>query len=296
MQTSSTSPRPLSPFQNPHAMTQGQGNAIDWAKVSAYFYNIGKFIVKLSGAAAVGDETLDVDALEYPLPKGTVLDFGQYDPVTVTVADADVNATETTIGVVALTGPIPNGTILQFSGAGAGFAKLTAAAVAGATSLTVEALPEDIDDAATAEFPGGAQNAELVEDAEAGAIELIVEPLSLAIANDAEALADSTGTNDKRKIPMGTVMVKDATSGLLVPRRDRGASEEAIGFLASDADENSRSDAKSGYGIVIGNTTIWENLCPDSDSAGDLPAAYKTELKANGVGFVFEDWSDTRIA
>lgn len=293
MQTSSTSPRPLSPFHNPYAMTQGHGGPIDWAKVSAYFYNVGKFTVKLSALSAIGDTTLDVDALEFPLRKGTNLDFGSQASVTVTTS-AQANAGATSIAVNALSGPIPSGTVLDFTGAGE-FATLTADAAAGATSLTVEALDATIESADTATYQGGPLNAEVTADAEAGAVSVTVAPLPFALANDAEALADATGSNDKRMIPMGTVMARDAVSGLLIPRRDITAAEPAIGFLASDAEEDSVSDSKSGYGLVIGNTTIYENLCPDA-VADDLPAAYKTELAANSLGFVFEDWSDSRLS
>lgn len=291
MQTSSTSPRPLAPWQNPYSMTLGQGNAIDWSRVSAYFFNVGKFTVKLSAGAAVGAETLAVDALSYGIKKGTVLDFGNYEPVTVTTS-AQATAGATSISVNALSGPLPNGTILNFTGAGE-FAMLTAAAAAGATSLTVEALDATIESADTATFDGGAINAEVVADADAGDTSLSVEPLQFAIANDAEALADGTGTNDGRMIPAGTVMAR-TSAGLLIPRRDAVA-EQAIGFLVSDAEEGAAQDAKTGYGIVIGNTTIYENLCPDADGAGDLPSAYKTELGTNTLGFVFVDWADDRV-
>lgn len=293
MLRTSQGPRPLLPWVSPAQMDlSGHSNAIDWPKVSAYFFAQGKFTVKLSAAALKGAVALAVDALPYPVKKGANLDFGRYAPVTVTLSGNEAIG-QTAIGVTALTGPIPNGAILT-SGVGE-FMKLTAAAVAGDVSLTVEALEVAWEAADTAVFDGGGINAEVTADADAGATALVVEPLPFAIADNAEAIADSTGSSDGRMIPAGTVMCRVPSTELLLPRRDRSASEEAVGFLVSDAHEFSVSDAKTGYGLVIGGTEIYENLCPDADGAGDLPAAYKSELAANTHGFIFVDWTDTRV-
>lgn len=89
---------------------------------------------------------------EHRLPGGGMLDasaFAQTDTeVLVKVNDADVNAGETALTVEALSGAIPSGTVLEFSDGN--FAKLSANAAAGATSLTVVALDADIADDATA--------------------------------------------------------------------------------------------------------------------------------------------------
>lgn len=92
---------------------------------------------------------------EHLLPGGGRVDpaqFRRYDAVVVTVS-ANAVATDTSIDVDALSGPIPSGTILDFSDAGK-FALLTADADAGDISITVEALPENIDDGDTATYPG----------------------------------------------------------------------------------------------------------------------------------------------
>lgn len=294
MQTQSTGPRPLLPWHNPHAMLQGQGNAVDWSKVSAYFYQLGKFTVKLSALSAVGDTSLDVDALTYPLEVGQVIDFGEAETVVVTLS-ANEAIGQTELSVNALTGPVPSGAVLNFGVNEQ--AVLTADAAEGAISITVEALDTALESGDSAVYQGGRKQAIVDAPADAGAVAVTVEPLQFALANDAEGLADATGTGDGRRIPAGTVMSK-TTAGLLIPRRDGAAGSEvqSIGFLTSDAEEGAPQDAKSGYGIVIGNTVIWENLCPDSDTAGDLPADYKTELATNTLGFVYEDWSDSRLS
>lgn len=136
---------------------------------------------------------------------------------------AQANAAATSISVTALPVALPVGTVLDFSGAGE-FAILTAAAAAGATSLTVEALDAQIESGDTATY-------------------LISE------------------SNDK-VIPAGTVMCELST-GYVVPRAARPGSEEAIGLLWSTATQNENSAALSGYGIIVGGV-IYETLLPET--------------------------------
>jgi len=86
---------------------------------------------------------------------GGQLDVSQFtgDESVTVVADGNAMVTATSISVDALSGPIPNGTVLYF-GTGK-FARLTAAAVAGATSLSVEALTAQVDDDDEAVYDAG---------------------------------------------------------------------------------------------------------------------------------------------
>lgn len=101
---------------------------------------------------------------EHLVPGGAKLiaaEFLATDAVVVTTT-AEALATATTIAVAALSGAIPVGTILYF-GAASEFARLTAAAAAGATSLTVEALPQTIESGDVATYTGsGSQLATVV--------------------------------------------------------------------------------------------------------------------------------------
>jgi len=63
---------------------------------------------------------------------------------------------------------------------------------------------------------------------------------------------------------------------------------EAKGLLASNAEENSRVDSLSGYGVIVGGV-IYETLLPES-----LTAAVKSELQDHSTGFAFETYEDTR--
>jgi hypothetical protein len=92
---------------------------------------------------------------EHLIPGGARLNVAAFpapDAVTVTAGTGGAAQGAGAIPVVALSGPIPNGTILAF-GAGE-FAKLTAAAAAGAESLTVEALVNAIEEGDTATYAG----------------------------------------------------------------------------------------------------------------------------------------------
>lgn len=89
------------------------------------------------------------------IPGGAKVDAAQFlatDAVVVTMgANASIGATSLT--VAALTGPIPSGTVLDFGTNK--FARLTAAAAAGATTLAVAAIPTALTNATdSATYPG----------------------------------------------------------------------------------------------------------------------------------------------
>lgn len=92
---------------------------------------------------------------EHLVPAGVKLDVAQFyapDSVRVVVGAAGAAANATSVPVDALSGPIPSGTVLDFGAKK--FARLTAAAVAGATSLTVSALATALVDDDAARFMG----------------------------------------------------------------------------------------------------------------------------------------------
>lgn len=98
-------------------------------------------------ADGIGAETL--------IPGGARLDPSQFlaeDAVVVTVGAAGAAQGAVSVPVDALSGPIPSGTVLYFGGAKV--AQLTAAAAAGATALTVAALPTALVDNDTATYGG----------------------------------------------------------------------------------------------------------------------------------------------
>jgi hypothetical protein len=273
---------------DPHSIMRLDGRQIDWANVPNSYRNGAVKVTVGAAGAAIGATAIPVDALPGAIPAGEVLNFGTYAPVTVTVNGA-ASAGATSITVQALSGPIPSGTVLNFTGAGE-FAVLTAAAAAGATSLTVEALDAAIEDTDTALFPGGTKMARLTAAAAAGATSLTVDELQFALVNDEVAYYGGTG---QKSIPAGKVMCELA-SGKVCPRDSRPGSETAMALLETTAIEGEPSQAKTGFGMIVGGV-IYENLLPDA-SGGTISSTYKTELQTAGVGtgFAWQQYADNR--
>lgn len=97
----------------------------------------------------------DYSGRESIMPVPVKLDpaaFNGEDAVRVTVGAAGAAADAVTVPVDALPGPIPAGTVLDFGDKK--FARLTAAAAAGAVTLAVAALATALADDDTATYPG----------------------------------------------------------------------------------------------------------------------------------------------
>jgi hypothetical protein len=266
------------------------GRQIDWDLLGDTFVENPQTI-KLNGAVAKGAVSLVVDALPIDLEIGTVLDFGEYDPVVVTASAALANAVS--VGVTALSGPIPSGTVLDFGTTK--FAVTTADAAAGATTIAVRALPTALAGGETATFKGGEQVAVVDVAAAAGATSVHVEEVPLSIGDNAEAILqgpinfeESTG----RKVLAGTV-VDLLSSGKVVPSSLATAGVTAYGILETNANEDSETDAATGYGVLVSGS-FYENLLPDNDKGTPpaIPAGYKTELLARGGFWLFDQYGD----
>lgn len=258
------------------------GRQIDWDYVTAAYRDTSETIT-VNGDAAAGATSITVDALPVKVKAGTILNFGSLAPVTVTMNDASVSAGDTSITVTALSGPIPAGTFLDFSGGtNAQVARVNTAAAAGATTLTVYPLDGTIANTQTATFPGGTIQARVTANAAAGATSLTVDELQFLVADDSTAILEGT---DDYTVLAGTVMA-ELSSGKVVPRAIRPASETAIGLLESNASASDRSAALSGYGVIIGGA-IFENLLPDANGGSTISSTYKTELQTAGVGTGF---------
>lgn len=100
---------------------------------------------------------------EHLVPGGAMVDPAQFvaeDAVVVNVGAAGAPIGATTVPVDALSGPIPTGTTLYFNTNK--FARLTAAAAAGATTLTVAPLPTALVDADVATYAGAGSKKKLI--------------------------------------------------------------------------------------------------------------------------------------
>lgn len=163
-------------------------------------------VVTPSAPAAIGATAVSVAALTGAIPSGTILNFGTYAPVTVTLADASVAAGDTSVTVSALSGPIPAGAVLDFTaGTNAQLAKLSAAAAQGDTTLTVYPLDGTIANGQTAVFAGGTKQARLTADAAAAATSLTVDELQFALATTDSATYAGSGSKIK-SVPSGTLV------------------------------------------------------------------------------------------
>lgn len=168
------------------------------------------------------------------------------------VATAQASSSTTSISVAALKKAIPAGTLLVFrSSSAASVAIVTATAAVGSTSLTVDSLDETVENNMVAYFGG-----------RGGAF-----------------------------IHAGTV-VDLLPNGKVIPSAlGAGGGVTAYGILETNAEEDAKEDAVTGYGIMVGGF-FYENLLPEADSSGDISGTWIAELRARGGSWQFDDYSD----
>ena len=167
---------------------------------------------------------------------------------------------------------------------------LTAGAAQGAVSITVAALSGAVAPGAVLRFSADEFATVGPAGAAAGATAVPVEALVNALETGDTAY---TGGSGAKHLPAGTIVALPA-GGKAVPAVDNTAK----GVLISAADEPTgsargvRTDALTGYGVLIGGH-LYENLLPDADSGtGQIPAAAKTAL---GSLFTWQKLVDTRL-
>ena len=165
------------------------------------------------------------------------------------------------------------------------YVQLAAAALAAATSLTVDALEGPLKAGQLLYFGQAGELARLSADAATGATTLAVDAIPAALEDNDRALV--RGTVGK-SIAAGTAMAELA-SGEAIPRASVTGAETASFILATAASETSKTDALTGYGGYVGGT-IYQNLLPDfSNSAW---ATWRGELATAGH-FVWETYEDS---
>lgn len=171
---------------------------------------------------------------------------------------------------------------------GAILVKLSAAAAQAAVSLAVDPLPEALEAGTGLDF-GADGYARVSAAAAKGATVVAVDALPLALLDNAEAYVGGKG----KHIAAGTVMA-ELTSRKIIPRAAVTGAETASMILETNADEDSVSDSKSGYGCIT-SASIFENLLPEAAGApAVITAGWKTELRASGGSWIFEQYGDNR--
>lgn len=164
----------------------------------------------------------------------------------------------------------------------------TGGAAGGATTVPVTALAAALPQGTTLSF-GGAKFARLSAAAASGETSLAVDALPTALVAGDTATYHTGGS---KFLPAGTEVGTLAGNGKL--RLRVVTTNPAIGLLETNAEEDSANHAASGYGVITGGV-IYENLLPGATgSPRTLAAAVKTELNANGTGFAFQQYADSR--
>lgn len=107
----------------------------------------------------------------------------------------------------------------------------------------------------------------------------------------------------KKVIAASTIMAKNA-DGKIIPRKDVAAAfaanpsdwagtETGTGFLISNAEEDSKSAAATGYGVFIGGVFYRELMADHGDAAFD---DWISEVADKGYSVRLETYSDSRAA
>lgn len=163
------------------------------------------------------------------------------------------------------------------------------AAAADAVTVAVGAIEQPLTKGTTLAF-GGGKFARLSQPALKGAATLNVEAIPKALIVGDKAVHGGDGA---KFVPGGTAVVY-LTSGKMVPYSVRPNTEAAQGLMVTNATDGSKTDALSGYGVYRGGV-MFENLLPDATGTPKvLPTQIKSDLLANGTGFAFEQYSDSR--
>jgi hypothetical protein len=171
---------------------------------------------------------------------------------------------------------------------------LSASAAQSATTIAVTALPAFLPDNTVLDF-GGAKYARVNGAKEAGATSVTVDALPTALASADAATYNTAPRGGPKILPAGTCVGTLAGGGKLRPRVV--STNPAVGFLEAGAREDDRSASLSGYGVIIGGH-LYENLLPDASGGppATIAAGIKTELDAARAWFSYETYADSRDA
>lgn len=227
--------------------------------------------VTLTANANGGATSLAVSALANAIPSGTLLDFGVRAAHNVVVGAAGASGGATSVPVDALTAPLASGTLLDFGTNK--FARLTAAAALGATSITVAAIPTALVDNDSATVPAVSIIARTTANAAAAATSITVEALAEPILSGDVATYAGAGTLKKR-IQAGTLLGRTYTerdAGTGYGRWTTGDHEVyLVPFEITDAVANPNVE------LAAHTLKVYENNLPEwSGSSSDFKAAVR---------------------
>lgn len=95
------------------------------------------------------------------------------------------------------------------------------------------------------------------------------------------------GADGKKMIPAGH-RVYETAEGKILPVTQ--AEDPVFGLIETNAIQDDKSAALSGYGVIVGGV-VYTELLPEELAAEDLEA-----LAEVGTGFAFETYSDSRAS
>lgn len=95
------------------------------------------------------------------------------------------------------------------------------------------------------------------------------------------------GADGKKVIPAGH-RVYETAEGKILPVTQ--AEDPVFGLIETNAIQDDKSAALSGYGVIVGGV-VYTELLPEELAAEDLEA-----LAEVGTGFAFETYSDSRAS
>lgn len=118
----------------------------------------------------------------------------------------------------------------------------------------------------------------------------IGEQITISGAN----LAYANGTVTIASVPDADTFTYAATGANATATGTIVASRVAVGLIETNAAQDAREHALTGYSLIVGGV-LYETLLPDATgSPKKLPAQYVTELKAAGCTFKLVPYVDSR--
>lgn len=166
---------------------------------------------------------------------------------------------------------------------------ITTAAVANDTALAASGGTKKALKKGDTIYLGTGKSAVVSADTAAGATSIPVEALPFTVALNTVGYHGAEGGGF---VPAGTEC-DELSDGRVLPSDIGTGGVTCAGILETSADEDSSTDAASGYGFIR-QGMIYENLLPNATGSPKvINSTHKTELLARGGAWVFMQYSDT---
>lgn len=308
------SPRPF--WVDRGSLVRGMGRQIEWSRIPESYRQGAKATVVVGAAGAAGNATSIPVTVTFlngatVIPVGTVLDFGNAKYAR--VAAPYTSGANITVDAIP-TALVQDDTATYFEPGDAGKKRLAAGTVlslngptrtvvaAAVSTNTGNATIGTVSAGVTAK--DGIYRLTVVEPVSDGGRIVVEDPQGLTIGDAVVGTAATVGgvtftvTDGSTDLAVGDqftieVVTSEASKSLAAVPRYLGRGP-AIGILETEAIEGDPSASLTGYGVLVGGVLLENNL-PDATS-GELPEAYKEELRLYGTGFTWQRYVDGRTS